>query len=281
MLVFLADGWLPSEAKVGSGHRNRRYIYILLVVGIIVPLSHWKNQIDTPCFPGNLGYIFLSECSGNLNPSGYEKTQKILMSTISALLYLFTTATTFIQYDILLLQPYCITNYLRLFLHKLENQLARVNTVSGSSKEIEKLFLMYREIEVLVGFFNWFHGHTLIVFYVLDSSTAFIISLYVVLGLYKDMPLVVILNCSILVFLAISALKDFDDYKCGVFKVSKALISKVSGNKYLRSRKIHRRKIQSWRVLRIYMGSTNYYEDITPLNLGEFCVQNTVTLLLL
>lgn len=191
------------------------------------------------------------------------------MSTISALLYLYTTATTFIRYEILMLNPYCIMNYLRHFMHKFENHVARLS----GKKDIDKLFLMYREIELLVNFFNWFHGRTLIVSCVLDSSSAFIISLYPVLGLYKEIPVVAIVNCGVLVLTAIAALQDFDGgLKVGCLKFQKFLKCACSKSKY------QRRQIKSCRVLRIYVGSTNFYDDITPLNLGAFCVQNTVTL---
>jgi len=244
-------------------------------------LSHWKNQIDTPCFPGNLGYWFLKECNANSNTGILDQFQKVVQSTFTALLYLFTTATVFLEYEIIMLHSYCIMNYLRLFEHKLNNTLARVSELHIDTK-LEKLLLMYREIELLVGFFNWFHGGTLIVSYALDCAAACIISSYVILRLYNELPGVLLFNCGLLVLDTFLALKDFDAYKSGVFQVSKALISKVKVSlRYLRNKKRLRRYVKSWRGLRIYMGSTNYYDELTPLNIGSFNVQQIVSLLLL
>lgn len=170
---------------------------------------------------------------------------------------------------------------LRLFLSKIDYQLQQANQGIKNNHEMYKLFLMHRENELLIWYVNWFHGRTLIVSYVVDSSCVLIIFLYTVLGLYKEMPLVIIVNCLLLVFMPFAALKDFDDCRCGIFKTSKALIENKRTIMCLKIQRAQRRQIRSWRVLRMYMGSTNYYDETTPLNLGDFCVQQTVTLLIL
>ncbi len=134
----------------------------MLAIGIRVPLSHWKNQIDTFCIPGHLGFAFLSECSGSPNQNLYDKMQKVVMSIMSAVLYSFTTATVFIQYIILAVKPYCIMNYLRLFMSKINYELQRANNGINNSNQIDKLCLMYKEIKLLVCYLNWFHGRTFI-----------------------------------------------------------------------------------------------------------------------
>lgn len=200
------------------------------------------------------------------------------MATFASLLYLFTFATVMMEYEITMLQPYCIMNYLRLFTHKLSSQtMGRFK-----SNEMEKLLAMYREIEILVANFNGFHAGVLIVSYVVDCSTAFITSLYTILGLYKTMPLVVLIQCGVLVFDVTAAVKDFDGgYKSGVFMVSKRVKAMVKSDKKLMGEKLIRKHVQSWRTLRIYLGSSNYFDELTPLALMSFSISNTISLLLL
>ncbi len=200
------------------------------------------------------------------------------MSTFASLLYQFTFSTVMMEYEMTMLHPYCIMNYLRLFVHKLCNKnLGRFN-----ANEIEKLLAVYREIEILTCNFNGFHAGVLVVSYVVDCSVAFIISLYTILGLYKTMPFVVLIQCGVLVFDVCAAVKDFDGgYKSGVFAVSKKLLQTVKSDERLMTRKVIRKKIKSWRTLRIYLGSTNFFDELTPLALMDFNVSNTVSLLLL
>ncbi len=250
-------------------------MYILLWTPLLVSLIYWKQQIEQPCYPGNLGYIFLSECFGNAKPGEVELIQKVLMSTISSWAYLLTITTAFLECNVYMIHCHCVMNYLRLFMRKYcETELTRTN--------INKLMQMYREIEILLGRLNGFHGGTLVVAYMLNCTSGFITALYTLVGLYRDMPFQVLLNCGIIVFDAFSAMKDFDGgYKSGVFRVSKKLISKVRENKTVMSERVLRRKVRSWRVLRVNMGADNYFDEKTPLSLMDFSVTNTVSLLLL
>ncbi len=237
-------------------------------------------MVNTPCYPGNVGYLLLHECSGNPDaPTGYfALVQKVFMATFASLLYMFTFSTIMMEYDIAMLHPYCIMNYLRLFVHKMFNK----NIGRYNANEIERLLVMYREIEILVVNFNGFHSGVLIVSYVLDCSSAFTIALYTILGLYQSMPVVVLIQCGVLVFDIVAAVKDFDGgFKSGVFAVSKQVIAKVKTDQIFMGRKHTRKNIQSWRTLRIYLGSSNYFDELTPLALMNFNVSNTVSLLLL
>lgn len=237
-------------------------------------------MVDTPCYPGNVGYLFLHECSGSsFAPTGiFALIQKMSMATFASLLYLFTFSTVMLEYEILMLHAYCFMNYLRLFSHKLFDK----NVGRFKRSEIENLLRMYREIEVLVANFNGFHAGTLFLTYVLDCSSAFIISLYTITGLYKAMPISVLIQCGVLVFDVASAMRDFDGgFKSGVFIVSKKVIRRVRADKRLMTQKIIRKHITSWRTLKIYISSCNYFDEMTPLVMMHFNISNTISLLLL
>lgn len=181
---------MPKEASEGLAKRKKTYSHVLLWTVPIVSFCYWTTMMNTPCYPGNVGYLFLHECTGNPSaPTGYYAIfQKTFMSTFASLLYMFTFSTIMMEYDIAMLHPYCIMNYLRLFVYKLFDK----NIGRYKAEEIDKLLAMYREIEILVANFNGFHAGKLIISYVLDCSTAFIIALYTVIGLYKTMPIVVL-----------------------------------------------------------------------------------------
>ncbi len=231
-IYVIAAGWLPNEAVKGNGKRKRTYSYIVLWTVPAVSFCYWITMLNTPCYPGNVGYFLLHECTGShFAPTGIlALVQKVSMATFASLLYMFTFSTVMMEYEITMLHPYCIVNYLRLFVHKLNDK--RIGRFKGN--EIEKLLAMYQEIEILVANFNGFHAGVLIVSYVVDCSVAFIISLYTILGLYKTVPFVVLIQCGVLVFDVMAAVKDFDGgYKSGVFKVSKQLLVKVNSNEKL------------------------------------------------
>ncbi len=278
--VSKAACWRPKESFQGSGNRKKTYSHVLLWTVPAVSFCYWVTMMNTPCYPGNVGYFLLHECTGNpLLPTGLLAiVQKFCMSTFASLLYQFTFSTVILEYEITMLHPYCIMNYLRLFVHKLFAK----NIGKFNANEIEKLLVMYREIEILAANFNGFHAGVLIVSYVVDCSTAFITSLYTVLGLYKTMPFIVLIQCGVLVFDVSAAVKDFDGgYKSGVFAVSKQVLGKVKSDERLMTRKVFRKKIKSWRTLRIYLGSSNYFDELTPLALMDLNVSTTVSLLLL
>ncbi len=277
-IVHAGDNWLPDESKRGLGRRKIIYMWIIIVTCIAIAVSHWKNQIDGPCFPGNFGYFLLSECNGNMSPPFYEKVLKVVLSTFSATLYLFTISTVFLEYEISMLHAYCITNYLRLFMQNFDKQIDAKNV---SNPNMQKLFLMYRETELLTKSYNWFRAGTCVSFNVIDCTIAFIIASYSVIRLRTVLPFVAVVNCWVLVVDGYCAIKEWNEYKSGVFKVSTELIAKVTKNRQLSTHKIYRRQIKSWRILRIYLGSDNFFDELTPLNLVDFGVGQTVSLLLL
>ncbi len=177
-----------------------------------------------------------------------------------------------------MLHAYCITNYLRLLMRNIDAQLEKK---SISNTQMDKIFLMYREIQLLTKEYNHFRAGTCATFNVMDCSIAFIIACYAVIGLREELPTAVFLNCVNLVFDGYCAIKEFNQYKSGVFEVSAELNSKYVQNPQLSARKLYRRRLKSWPILRCYLGSDNFFDELTPLTLVDFSVGQTVSLLLL
>ncbi len=66
-----------------------------------------------------------------------------------------------------------------------------------------------------------------------------------------------------------------------VSNVSQRVKNKINGRHELKTNKWFKRWLKSCPVFRIYFGGSNYLDSVTPLNIQNFAVTQTVSLMLL
>lgn len=66
-----------------------------------------------------------------------------------------------------------------------------------------------------------------------------------------------------------------------VYETSKKVNETLKSKREFATKKWFRRWLKSLPVLRVYLGGTNYVEALTPLNMEDFVISQTVSLLLL
>lgn len=148
-------------------------------------------------------------------------------------------------------------------------------------RSIPQMVQMYKELQLLTAFYNAIHGGVLSAAMTICFSTNVIFSMYAVIGLYRELLLVVVLLYAVIAFDCFMGMVPCDgNIKSAVNNTSNDIMAKIRSAPHLRTRPIMRRYLRSWPTLKIKLGSTNFYDKETPLNLIGFCVGQVVSLLL-
>lgn len=66
-----------------------------------------------------------------------------------------------------------------------------------------------------------------------------------------------------------------------VIHESKHLHRNLKGDTQLQKNRWFKRFWRSCQIIKIYLGRTNYFEDVTPLKIEDFVIQQTVNLMLM
>ncbi len=66
-----------------------------------------------------------------------------------------------------------------------------------------------------------------------------------------------------------------------VYNVSQQALQKINGRHELKKHKLFGRWLKSCPVFKIFFGGSNYLDRLTPLNIQDFAVNQTVSLMLL
>lgn len=271
---------VPIEGNTGTGGRMQ----MLLMMGIftypVIVICSWLLMFFAPCFPGNFGYKFLNECDETILDQYIWKQGvfKLAITSFSIYIFLFSLGAMVIEVTLFTaFHCYCLQNYLWLMLRKLETEFNR-----GSSSGVRKVMRMYKEIEIMVICYNEIHSGALSLGNVWLICLLFVLSFYGLTGLYSKLILPLIFICAVVAIDMIVMIFEVDGgLKCGVHKVSKAVITKAKVKTCGGKTKGLRHHLKSWRVLRIYLSSVNFYDEHTPLTIMGFNIDQTINLLML
>ncbi|CAL8132155.1 unnamed protein product [Orchesella dallaii] len=229
-----------------------------------------------PCLPCLIGYNYLPEC----NHKEYDLIQGIIMKAvllaIEMSLILFTCTGIFLEYTIYsYIHCYCLLDYLR----KLKSHLA-LGCRFLSAPKIGKL---YRQVQLLTFSYNNIHQKILTTFSSALMQSVCTLALFAIIKFGDELILPVILMFWVLV--GDLVLYTFDSegaVKSNLFKTSKDILHDLKcvamgtqNSRWLR------RYVKSLPVLKIGIGSGNFYDELTPLVLIDFSINQTVSLLLM
>ncbi|CAL8068859.1 unnamed protein product [Orchesella dallaii] len=252
-------------------------LYAIVRAPGIVTLFSFQRWYG-PCNSIQLGYFAIPECQ-----SGDPNVEWSTISSIIVFLLIFLMnwlhddgmgCFAFWLLDLSFIQGYCFMRYLQQF----ERQL------SSSTKNDR--FELYRELQVLNRYYNLTQQKQLIPATIIYMQLLFITGVYEIVALgYSRIGTVGILWCaeiageSFVIDLVYSSMQSKVHVmsKDGIRAITERIVPGLSDR---RKRRWLQRYTRSLQPLKTFIGTVNYMDEETPLNLLNFCVNQIVSLLM-
>ncbi len=254
---------------------------------VVSTLMYHIDMFRYPCLPTNLGYwIVDTQCVGQLGSESkatwslYEICLKLLVVVINYLNWTFLlSGAAFHGVLILLVKTYCLTRYIQLAGKRIDSSL------SGKREPSAYTCLMFREIEVMSNEYRALYSNSFITPCIVCVMFINILSFYVCIKFGLELPLAMFLcfllcalNSCVIVLCLYTSMANVVQESTFVLKVK---LKSGLGKNMIRLSPWFRRYLKSCKIVKIYVGSTNFVEPLTPLPVEQFCIQQTVNLLLL
>ncbi|CAL8132157.1 unnamed protein product [Orchesella dallaii] len=242
------------------------------VTGLIFLQLYW-----IPCLPATVQYILLQECGNDSLNYIFNLVFKFILLVFTNWLFLFTCTGVFLEYGFYsYIHCYCLLHYLKILKKRLE-----LNSSVLSTQDVYKI---YRQVQLLAFCYNDIHKR------ILTMVTTALLQFVCIIGLFALIKFGgELIQPQFLMFAGLvveSVLYIFDSeggVKASVFSASKDLLHSrncVSIGINQNSKWV-RRFTKSLPVLKIQFGSGNYFDELTPLVLIDFSINQTVSLLLM
>ncbi|CAL8129234.1 unnamed protein product [Orchesella dallaii] len=254
------------------------------VLAVTYALIRWSN----PCNSAMFLFKFLAECL----PETGASTWRISSLTQLALQILFSTWLVFDMVgghvfqvvELYYLKSCCFNQYIKSI---------RMSLVQADFKM--SYFLQFKQLQILLRLYNLIQQDVMKVV-VCVTIFSFTVSLYalIYLGLGEQgisIPQLMFLSCALLdTFLAIVACfgtfaRVHSESSLTISFMKKNLLPRLMQNHNLRQRKhlivLISKYVNSFRVLKVYIGDINYVEKFTPVVMLRFCLDQVVALLLI
>ncbi|CAL8092345.1 unnamed protein product [Orchesella dallaii] len=248
----------------------------IIVVGYVI--ERWI----VPCSAATSGYLLLPECDDGFAESGRRWSLQSKSALLSiALTTLWMNLDSFgcwaLQLeDLTFIQSICFWNYVKVF-------MIRINSDNDSSIDN---YLVYRQLQILNRFYNVIQQNVLLTSTLVLVTNGCIISTYVMLSNGSNVTVLQMFqflnggsNCFLVILIQIGAMaKLYGESTRVIQNLKKSMTQReISGRK----RKWIQRYLKSLTPLRVAVGSVNFIDELTPITLLDFCVNQIVSLLLL
>ncbi|CAL8128997.1 unnamed protein product [Orchesella dallaii] len=247
-----------------------------IVVGYV--LERWM----IPCNASTFGYLLLPECE-----EGFDETENdwSLQSKLVLLSIVLTTLWMNIDSfgcwalqleEFTFVQSICFWNYVKVFMIKIN---------SDKNSSIDN-YLVYRQLQIMNKYYNIIQQNVLLTSTLVLVTNGFVVCTYVMLSNGTNVTVLQIfmflnggLNCFLVILIQIGAMAKL----CGESSRVILDLKKSVGQREMsgRKRKWIKSYLKSLTPLRVALGSTNFIDELTPINLLDFCVEQIVSLLLL
>lgn len=228
----------------------------------------------TPCYPGNFGYFLLAPCRDSTQEWSFlsHGILHMIFTTLTFTFYLPLVPAVMMEAIVYAsLHCLCLANYHLLLFRNIQKHWNISRTVQ-----------MFKEVQLLTTNYNLIHGYILSLTLTLSMTSSLITSGYAVLGIPSEINLAQLLDFGAVMVDCILGILICDGcFKANVHIFSESVLGKIKAGWGLTRRRIMKRYIVSWPSAKIKLGSTNFYDKETPLNLINFCFTQIVNLLLL
>ncbi|CAL8140234.1 unnamed protein product [Orchesella dallaii] len=265
-----------------SGHKTLVKVTqaVALFYAIIAGICYFLMMWNFPCQLVPLAYFTMPECLNTSYHGGWSINSTFQLMTFCILvMWLFVDnaedfALFFVHFT--LVQSYCLYRYIQL-VDKL---------IAAKPKEALKHLPLYRQIQILNHYYNINQKHDLLIAHEYIMVFGVIISFFALISLGTEAFLpqfmlhslngfdaaIVLLVCNSIMGQMYSASKQF----CRKTK-DQILSNHLSGVQ----RRWIQRYLKSCAVLKCNVGDVNFIEELTPLVMLDFCINQIVSLLLL
>ncbi|CAL8092348.1 unnamed protein product [Orchesella dallaii] len=248
----------------------------IIVVGYV--LERWM----IPCNAATFGYLLLPECDDGYAETGRRWSLPSKSGLLSLVLVtIWMNMDSFCCWALQLeeftfVQSICFWNYVKLF-------MIRIN--SNNDSNIDN-YLVYRQLQILNRYYNIIQQNILLTSTLVLVTNGLIVSAYVMLSNGSNVTILQIImflnggsNCFLVILIQIGAMAKLYGESTRVIQNLKKSVTQgeVSGKK----QKWIERYLKSLTPLRVAVGSVNFIDELTPINLLNFCVNQIVSLLLL
>ncbi|CAL8132758.1 unnamed protein product [Orchesella dallaii] len=247
-----------------------------IVLGYV--LERWM----IPCNAAFVGYFLLPECheaSAETRNSWSLQSQIGLLSVVLCTFWM--NIDSFVCWALQLeqfsfMQSICLWNYLKVF-------MIRIKSENGSSFDN---YLVYRQLQILNRYYNVIQQNVLISSTLVLVTNGFIISTYVMLSNGRNVTVLQLFmflnggsNCFLTILIQIGAMAKLYRESDKTIKELKRNLAK--GKMIGMKCNWIRRYLKSLTPLKVAVGSVNFIDELSPITLLDFCVNQIVSLLLL
>ncbi len=255
---------------------------------VTLPLFYHADLFRNPCLPIHLGgyWIVDAQCHGQIGTelratwSFQEILTKLLVLVVSYLNWSFLLSGSYFQITVvLLLKSHCMKSYILLAGQQI------VNCLSEKRGSILQACLIYREIEVMSTEYRRLYSRYMTADVLVSVIIVHTISLYACINFGIELPLsmffmfvLAALNTGVVLIFMYTSLAN-------VYKASKYVLEvqlKTGKDELMmRQNARFRRFRRSCKVVKVYIGNSNYVEPLTPLTMEQFAIDQTISLMLL
>ncbi|CAL8133409.1 unnamed protein product [Orchesella dallaii] len=273
----------PIKQEKGRG-KTKILMQMVTQTGLFMPPLYHLDILRNPCFPMYLGYWVSEQCPSELEigiplPATWSLLEfgtKVVISLLSYMNWSFILTSHCSHVLGLVLQAHCLRSYIKQYGKDVLNSKAvDKNTMKEvmTFRELQVLALQYRKLNCSYFLTTYTLSTTMLAVICLYSSISAAESGSVQLGLSMLYLWCAFSNCFIILFIY----GIFAD----VFRVSKRVQREMNCKVEFKKNKWYTRFLKTCPPIRIFIGGTNFFDELTPLTLEDFVVNQTVSLLLL
>ncbi|CAL8127975.1 unnamed protein product [Orchesella dallaii] len=267
-------------------------VRLMTSTGILMPTLYHLDIIRNPCFPVYLGYWLSDQCQpdriGLASPATWSAKEigtKIGISLLSYMNWnLLMSGIPFFVNVSVVITGHCFRSYIFQYGHDIRTN--KEMTKNGTL--LKKQTLAFRELQLMSIVYRDIYSKFFLVVLMISCTIMQVVCLYNTVtvfakGGYKDESFQIGLNlvyfwCT---FLAIFIIVVMFGILADVYCVARNVHEEISGTVDLKRSKWFVRFLKSCPVLRIYLGGSNFLDEMTPLTCEDFAIDQTVSLLLL
>lgn len=260
-------------------------LIILCLTGIFPPILYHLDVLRNPCFPMFAGYWFNNQCQ--LENLGLPLPATWTLAEIQIKLYLILIS--YYAWSFLLL-GFTFHCSIQIVLHgySLQTYISEFGQILAKNLEtnqnIQDRFTAYRQLQILSLEYRNCFSRVMLAIATSGYLVVGTVSLYNTIQFVSGRDTTGSLEYNLIyMWGGVAALLDIifmNGLLAGVYKASLAVQSCLNANLQLKRSRWFRKWLRSCQVLRVYFGGTNYFDELTPLNLLDFVIDQTVSLLL-
>lgn len=265
-----------ENQRYGTCFRIKVYLGLGILTLPVLLVSLWIFLMVYPLGPLNIGGLFLADDGKRENTllgSAIKLLMHLVFATVSSWITLPCYTCAALEYLVFSCVP-CI--HMIIFCAYFQRYSLR-----HMNSELNNFVKIWREVQIILAIYNYIHKGTLNHVLTGLASSGFIVGSYCLFGLGNCLTWIQFLMFALVVFdCSVATLDAGEGVKGKLYSVSGMCLKRIK-HEIGPNQKFRCRYLSSFNKLKIYLGHSNFYDEITPLNVIQFNACQTVNLLLL